>query len=176
MNNARKALFGIDMPIVLSDQLSAFENTDGIFKCRIIYSDIIHSIEFQPYTPRTIRALVLIESDTIDYAYKYADRSMFDNLPPHAPDTDFLIVKNGFITDTTFSNIVFYDGEQWITPTTYLLNGTQRQRLLREGRIVSREVRVGDLSRFITAKPINAMLDFDTTPEIEISAITMPLS
>ena len=85
-------------------------------------------------------------------------------------------MKNGFITDTTFSNIVFYDGMQWITPDTYLLNGTQRQRLLREGRIVSREVRVGDLSRFITAKPINSMLDFDTTPEISIAAITMPLS
>lgn len=175
MNDARKALFGIDTPIVLNDQLSDIEIIDSILKCRIIYSDVIHSIECRPYTPRTLRSLTLIENDTIDYTYKYADRSMFDNLPSHAPDTDFLIVKNGFITDTTFSNIVFYDGVQWITPATYLLNGTQRQRLLREGRIVSREVRVGDLSRFITAKPINAMLDFDTTPEIETAAIRTQL-
>jgi 4-amino-4-deoxychorismate lyase len=175
MNEARKVLFGNSTSIDIAGQLTDIENFDseGILKCRILYSDIIHSIEFQPYTPRVIRALTLIEDNTIDYTYKYADRSMFDRLPPHAPDTDLLIVKNGFITDTTFSNIVFYDGTQWVTPSTYLLNGTQRQRLLREGRIVSREIRVGDLSRFISAKPINAMLDFDATPEIEIASITI---
>jgi 4-amino-4-deoxychorismate lyase len=175
MNEARKVLFGNSTSIDIAGQLTDIENFDseGILKCRILYSDIIHSIEFQPYTPRVIRALTLIEDNTIDYTYKYADRSMFDRLPPHAPDTDLLIVKNGFITDTTFSNIVFYDGTQWVTPSTYLLNGTQRQRLLREGRIVSREIRVGDLSCFISAKPINAMLDFDATPEIEIASITI---
>jgi len=173
MNDARSVLFGIDIPINLSDQLTDIENIDAneILKCRIIYSDIIHSIEFHPYIPRIIRALRLIENNTIDYTYKYADRSMFGCLPLHEPDTDFLIVKNGFITDTSFSNVAFYDGEQWVTPSTYLLNGTQRQRLLREGRIVSRKIRVGDLPRFTCAKPINAMLDFDATPEIEIAAI-----
>ena len=173
MNDARKVLFDINIPIDLKDQLTDIYTvgTNGILKCRIVYSDVIHSIEFQPYTPRIIRALHLIENNTIDYTYKYADRSMFNCLPLHEPDTDFLIVKKGFITDTSFSNIAFYDGEQWVTPSTYLLNGTQRQRLLREGRIVSREIRVGDLPRFTSAKPINAMLDFDATPEIEIAAI-----
>ncbi|MBP1639204.1 MAG: hypothetical protein H6Q17_787 [Bacteroidetes bacterium] len=171
MNDSRKALFGIDNPIVLSNQLSDIKIVDCILKCRIIYSDIIHSIEFHPYTPRVIHSLGLIEHNTIDYTYKYADRRMFDNLPSHAPDTDFLIVKNGQITDTTFSNIVFYDGTQWITPSSYLLNGTQRQRLLRTGRIISQPIGVEDLPFFISAKPINAMLDFDATPAIEISNI-----
>ncbi|GAT63773.1 4-amino-4-deoxychorismate lyase [Paludibacter jiangxiensis] len=170
MNNSRRCLFGIQNPIILSDQLFDKE-IKGVAKCRIVYSETIHSVDSLPYTPRLINTLYLIEKNDIDYTYKYADRSAFQNLPAHAPDEDFLIVKNGYITDTTFSNIVFFDGNQWVTPSTYLLNGTQRQRLLREGRIVSRNIKADDLDSFLYARLINAMLDFDSAPFIEMSAI-----
>lgn len=170
MNNSRRLLFGIHEPLILSNQLFDKE-IKGVVKCRIVYSDTIHSADSQPYTPRKIKTLYLMEKNDIDYTHKYADRSTFQDLPVHAPDEDFLIVKNGYITDTTFSNIVFFDGNQWVTPSTYLLNGTQRQRLLREGRIVCRDVEVNDLSHFLYARIINAMLDFDSTPFIEISDI-----
>ena len=170
INNSRRVLFGIPEPLVLSNQLLNTQ-IDGVVKCRMIYSERIYSIEFQPYTPRLIKALRLIENNRIDYAHKYANRSMFNNLPPHPADEDFLIVKNGHITDTTFSNIAFFDGKQWVTPSSYLLNGTQRQRLLREGRIISREINVNDLASFVHARLINAMLEFDSTPTIEMAAI-----
>jgi Branched-chain amino acid aminotransferase/4-amino-4-deoxychorismate lyase len=171
MNDSRRSLFGFRKSIILSDQLFDKE-MKGVAKCRIVYSDSIHSVDCQPYIPRQINTLYLIEKNDIDYTYKYADRSVFQNLPAHAPDEDFLIIKNGHITDTTFSNIVFFDGYQWITPSTYLLNGTQRQRLLRDRRILSRDTKASDLSRFLYARLINAMLDFDSTPFIDISAIT----
>jgi 4-amino-4-deoxychorismate lyase len=170
MNNSRRSLFGLQESIILPNQLFDKE-LKGVAKCRIVYSDIIHSVDCQPYTPRQINTLYLIEQNDIDYTYKYTDRSAFQDLPAHAPDEDFLIIKNGHITDTTFSNIVFFDGNQWITPSTYLLNGTQRQRLLRDGRIVSREIKFNDLDHFLYARLINAMLDFDCAPFVDMSAI-----
>lgn len=174
MNSSRISLFGFHDPIILSDQLFNTE-VKGVAKCRIVYSDTIHSVDCQPYTPRQINTLYLIEKNDIDYTYKYADRSAFQDLPAHAPGEDFLIVKNGHITDTTFSNIVFFDGKQWFTPSTYLLNGTQRQRLLRDGRIVSREIKANDLGHFLYARLINAMLDFDSASFISMSAIRFAL-
>ncbi len=170
MNSSRRSLFDLQKSIILPNQLFDKE-LKGVTKCRIVYSDSIHSVDCQPYTPRQINTLYLIEKNDIDYTHKYADRSAFQDLPAHAPDEDFLIVKNGHITDTTFSNIVFFDGNQWLTPSTYLLNGTQRQRLLRDGRIFSREIKVNDLGHFLYARLINTMLDFDATPFIEISNI-----
>jgi 4-amino-4-deoxychorismate lyase len=84
---------------------------------------------------------------------------------------DILIIKNGFITDTSFSNIAFFDGTQWFTPFTYLLNGTQRQHLLRQGAIVETEITPSDLKQFRYAKLINAMLDLETSPLIDIQNI-----
>nr|WP_293053156.1 aminotransferase class IV [Paludibacter sp.] len=170
MNDSRRSLFGIQSPIILPNQLFDKE-IKGVAKCRIVYSDSIHSVDCQSYTPRQINTLYLIEKNDIDYTHKYVDRSAFQNLPAHAPDEDFLIIKNGYITDTTFSNIAFFDGKRWITPSTFLLNGTQRQRLLREERIFSCEIKVNDLNHFLSARLINAMLDFDSTPCIEISDI-----
>jgi len=84
---------------------------------------------------------------------------------------DVLIVKQGYITDTSYSNIVFWDGEKWITPETFLLPGTQRSRLIQEGLIFPAEVKPADIKYFSHAKLINAMLDFNLTPSIATYAI-----
>jgi 4-amino-4-deoxychorismate lyase len=89
----------------------------------------------------------------------------------HKSADEILIIKNGFVTDTSFSNIVFFDGIKWITPSTYLLNGTQRQQLLQQGAIIEEEIRPSDLKHFRFAKLINAMLDLETSPSIDILII-----
>jgi 4-amino-4-deoxychorismate lyase len=82
-----------------------------------------------------------------------------------------LIIKNDFITDTSYSNIVFWNGAQWITPDTFLLAGTQRTRLLEEGIILEKKIRAQDLPKYSHARLINSMLDFETTPNILIKNI-----
>lgn len=174
INTSRKALLNIAEPLQLNLSMPELCNR-GIYKCRIVYADTIKNIEFQEYSPRKITSLRLIEHNTIDYAFKYADRHVFSSLPKQMPDAEWLIVKNGCLTDTTFSNIVLYDGHQWYTPTTYLLNGTQRQRLLHEGRIVESAIRPIDLLQFKSIRLINSMLDFESSPDIEIQNI-IPLN
>jgi 4-amino-4-deoxychorismate lyase len=80
-----------------------------------------------------VSSLHLIESDTINYTYKsthreelnalYAQRGMAD---------DILIVKDGYLTDTSIANIALYDGHTWFTPAHPLLQGTKRAELLND--------------------------------------------
>jgi len=169
-NEARKELFGIDDHVDLK-QVVIVPNTlgDGLYKCRILFERQIEVVEFQPYTARCVRSLQLLECDNIDYEYKYENRLVFDKLMAMKGDADdILVVKNGHITDTSYSNIVFSDGKKWITPDTWLLNGTQRQHLLAEGIITEANITPSSLKHYKWAKPINAMLDFETTPLVEI--------
>jgi len=172
LNEARYLLFAAKNPIDLQQIVEIPSSlSDGVYKCRILYGENIESIEFQPYTPREVWTLKLLEADEIEYTYKYEDRQALNRLFAMKGEADdILIVKNGHITDTSYSNIVFFDGDKWITPDTYLLNGTQRQRMLSEGLIFETPVAVGDLKSFKLAKPINAMLDFEATATVKIDS------
>jgi len=142
------------------------------YKCRIIYSDTIQYIDYQTYHPRTIRNLKIVHSNTINYSYKFADRSELVKLCQlNADFDDILIVKNGFVCDTSFANILFFDGKDWFTPSTFLLNGTMRQCLLRQGQIAERQIGVEDLKLYSKAMIINAMLPFDTNRCFEVAHI-----
>ncbi len=70
-------------------------------------------------------------------------------------------MKNGFVTDTSYANIVFWDGGKWITPTSPLLHGTARDRLLDSNQITEAEIAIDDLKNYSKAKIINAMIDMD---------------
>lgn len=132
---------------------------EGIYKCRVIYAEALLQVAFIPYTPRPIRSLKLVVDDAIDYAWKYEDRSSLECLFAQKGDCDdILIVKNGFLSDSSYSNLAFYDGEVWFTPETPLLHGVQREWLLREGRIIPAPIRVEDLNGFSQIALINAML------------------
>lgn len=165
-NAARHQLFGMDDILDLSLLLKIPDAlTNDVYKCRVLYRQQIESIEFQPYIPRNVNSLQLVEDNEIDYSFKYENRLLFDRLMAQKGRAeDILIVRNGCVTDTSYSNIVLFDGEKWITPDTCLLNGTQRQRMLNEGLITEVRVTPADLKKYTKAKPINAMLDFETTP------------
>ena len=66
------------------------------------------------------------------------------------------------VTDTSVCNIVFFDGQKWITPSTPLLCGTARARLLADGTIEERPVAESDIHKFEAFRLINALRHFDT--------------
>ncbi len=172
LNHTRRTFFGDVQDIDLKSVINFPESlTQSIYKCRIVYGLNIESITFDFYVIKNIHSLKLITDDTIDYSFKFEDRSRFNQYLTYKSADEILIIKNGFVTDTSFSNIVFFDGIKWITPSTYLLNGMQRQQLLQQGAMIEEEIKPSDLKYFRFAKLINAMLDLDTSPSIDIHII-----
>lgn len=169
-NDTRNQLFGISEKIDLSQMIVIPETlNEETYKCRIIYQQEVENVSFEPYFIRSVKTLKLVTDNTIDYPFKYEDRkSLLHLMEQKGSADDILIVKNGCITDTSYSNIALFDGKQWCTPDTYLLNGTQRQRLLTEGILKEKHITPKDLSIYVGLKPINAMLDFEKTDFVQI--------
>ncbi|MCA1758939.1 MAG: aminotransferase class IV, partial [Bacteroidales bacterium] len=148
------------------------EFRNGLFRCRVVYSKNIEKIEFHAHQYRTIKSLKLIESSDLDYRFKCTNRERLNSLFEQRGNCDdILIVKNGFITDSYISNVVFFDGQKWWTPDTPLLPGTQRARLIHEKKIFVCPITPADLSKYEKAGLINAMQDFENMPQISISSI-----
>lgn len=148
----------------------------GRIKCRFSYSASDHSIVFSKYVSKKITTLKLVEGNHIDYSMKYADRFSLDQLLKLKGKCDeILIVKNKRITDTSYTNIVFFDGDRWVTPRNPLLEGTCRNRLISERRIVEAEIMVENLHQYKTFKLINAMLNFDEVEGLPVNQITLSL-
>ena len=144
---------GIDVPL---------EFSSAIGKLRISYNELSKKIEFEKSTFVIGKTLKLVQLDEIDYSHKYSDRNQLNLLFAQKGECDdVLILKKGMITDTVYANIVFTDGATWFTPTTPLLKGTTRERLLNEEHIYERCITIKDLSDFIGFNLINAMNDLD---------------
>ncbi|WP_428666918.1 aminotransferase class IV family protein [Runella sp.] len=174
LNRTRFACFGETMAWDLNELIKVpSEVTGGIYKCRFTYGKVVEKIEFEPYQPRIIKTLRMVEDTTVLYEFKFQDRSSLQRLFEKRENADdVLIVKNGLITDSSYANVVFWDGSQWFTPNSPLLKGTKRAQLLEEGIITEQKIRVRDISNFTHVRLINAMLDFGSTPLIEVSQIS----
>lgn len=171
MNRSRRKLFGNNDLLKLSDYIAVINaDKDRIIRCRVIYAISINSIEVSPYIPANIKTLKIVDASTLVYDYKYLDRSRLTALIDKSAADDILIMRNGCVTDVSFANIVFTDGERWITPETPLLQGTMRELLLRKGLIKMDRITINDLSLFTHFKLINAMLGFDA-PLLPVSNI-----
>lgn len=165
MNATRQELFGVTDKIDLRDWIDPAGSITRT-KCRILYKETVEQVEYHPYQLRTIRTLRLVNSDTIDYRYKTADRSELDKLAALRGDADeILIVKNGLLTDTSFANIALWDGTVWITPAVPLLEGIHRAALLEKRELVMCDIPVAALSRYERIRIFNAMIGFG---EIEL--------
>ena len=172
-NAAREACFRENDSLDLANSIEIPEYAqNGLFRCRVTYSASIEKVEFIPHYFRKIERLKLIWDDTVDYQFKYADRTQLQQLFEQRSDCDdILIVKNGYITDSFTANPVFFDGVRWWTPDTPLLPGTQRARLLHEGKITACSITPDDLSKYQKVSLINAMQDLETFPPIPIKNI-----
>jgi 4-amino-4-deoxychorismate lyase len=174
MNRSLKWLCGASEMFELEDFLKHLDfPKQGLYKCRIVYDDNSREVEFTPYTAKPINSLRIVEHDRINYEFKYADRKTINRLFDLRKECDdVLIVKRGFVTDSSYCNIVFRRGTRWYTPWSALLKGTQRQKLLQFNQIIEEDIHIEDISSFETFKLINAMVEFNG-PEIEISNIIL---
>lgn len=132
----------------------------GLYRCRILYAEALEAIEYIPYTPKKLDTLKIISSN-IEYDFKYANRDGLHALLQSNSDVDEVIIeKNGYLTDTTISNIAFFDGKEWVTPQKPLLEGTMRAKLIDEGFLKTKEIKKKELSNYSQVALINAMIGF----------------
>ena len=162
VNKAFAALFPDDEPISLFDALSRhILPANGVCKCRVVYDDIVQSVEFTPYVRREIRSLKLVETTVESCEYKLEERSAFKTAFDQRGDCDdVILVKNGLLSDTSYSNIALFDGQEWHTPRVPLLYGTNRAQLLADGEIVEKDIAVADLKKYSQIALFNAMVEF----------------
>jgi len=135
------------------------EHSKGVVKLRFLYNATDCFCQFDVYEHRKIDSFKIIRQDDIEYALKLVDRKIFDQLCANSNADEIVIVKNNRVTDTSFSNIVFFDGTHWVTPKYPLLYGTTRARMLFENKIIQKDFLIEDLSNFQSFKLINAMLE-----------------
>ena len=130
---------------------------DSIYKLRFEYDLLgVYNVRLTPYKQKDIRCLFLSTISSLDvYSYKWLNRSAL--LHPQISSTDeVLFTYQGYLTDTSYSNIVLetYSGER-IRP---LLRGLQRQYLLDQGEITLADLTLDDLWQCKCVHLINAML------------------
>jgi 4-amino-4-deoxychorismate lyase len=155
---SRKKLFCKITPIDLLNII--VPPISGLYRCRILYDKKIKSIQYLPYRPKTFKNFKIAVSN-IDYTFKYSDRSKLEDLKAQYPLFDEIIIeKDGMLTDTTISNIAFFDGEKWITPAKALLKGTMRAKLLDDGFLSEQDIKTEDIKNFKRFALLNAMLGF----------------
>ena len=70
-------------------------------------------------------------------------------------------MRDGQITDSSYANLVFFDGREWITPKYPLLEGTCRARLIANRKIKMSTLWIKELKGIKGLKLINAMRDID---------------
>ena len=141
----------------LIQELQIPEN--GLFKWRLEYSkDIIKQNQLIPYAERTVKRIQLVEAPDLKYALKYSDRNSFRRLLIQSNADDIIITQNGYLTDASYSNLFFWDGQQWATPSTPLLNGTQREIILNKKLALEKQIHRNDLSNYTHFKRVNAMM------------------
>ncbi len=144
----------------------------GLWKCRVGYSTCIEKIEFKAYKIKAVNSLKVVHDNSIDYSHKYEERSRLTSLYNQRSDCDdIIIVKNGLVTDSYYGNLLFLKTGVWYTPSSYLLPGTMRQRLIDLGQVVERDIRLEDIAGYEKVKIVNAMLDFELGPALEIGEV-----
>jgi len=173
---SRHAIFGLENKMDLRDYIILPDNLDnGLYKCRIVYTQEVQKVDFLPYTLKPVLTLRIVHNDAIQYQHKFLNRSSIEELLPDADADDILIVRQGLVTDTSHANIVFFDNKNWLTPIQPLLFGTKRQILLERRVIRPSEISYTDLKRFTQAALINALLDIGDIPLISIENILPPI-
>lgn len=159
-NKTREENFGIRELTQLEDYIKVPEKfQQGLYKCRVTYGAKIEKVEFDHYILADIRTFKLIRVENIEYSYKYTDRSSLHDLFSLKEDCDeIIIIKDGYVTDTSIANIAFYSGSKWITPASPLLPGTHRARLIHEKVLMEQQILEEELLSFSKIWMFNAMM------------------
>jgi len=172
-NRTRHHFFGLVPDLHLEMYLSVPQNLkDEIVKCTVTYGIEITNIEYQLYVIRPIRSLKLICDDTIEYPFKYADRTKLTSLfKLKGQYDDILIIRNRLITDTSYANAIFLKNKRWYSPNKPLLQGTRLMSYLSNGLVTPAPLQPGDLSLYSEIRIINAMISIENSPRIPIENV-----
>lgn len=155
----------------LSDNAPADEQ---VYKLRLCYdADGLHEVSCQPYHRREIRYLQLIDLPRdFDYVHKYAQRTYFEQITASlTPFTEALFLRNGYLTDTSYTNIALSRAGGWYTPTHPLLGGTQRAYLLEKKIIQILNIHQEDMCKFEYIMLFNALMPFEKAILLPIKTI-----
>ncbi|WP_066801521.1 aminotransferase class IV family protein [Moraxella oblonga] len=159
----------IDDIASLIDIPSHFKDNQ-LIRCRVTYNNDDIKVAYFDYTPKPITSFKLIEYNKIDYAYKYDDRSVLTSLLSQKGNCDeVIIIKNGFVTDCSIGNLLFFKNNHWYTPNTPLLEGAQRAYLLDKQMIKLASIQQNDIWHYEKIMMINALNGFDEDRAVEIA-------
>jgi 4-amino-4-deoxychorismate lyase len=114
-----------------------------------------------PYAMSEIASFELVENNSYDYSFKFENRKELEKMKILSKSAEIIIVKNNHITDSSYSNLLFKKGKDWFTPKTYLLNGIQRQSLLKAKKIKEADITLQNLSEYSHFQLINALNEVD---------------
>lgn len=139
---------------------------EGLWRCRISYNKTDQEVSFFPYSEKIIHTLIPIEV-TIAYPLKFNNRSLL-NCYIKNEGFEPLFVVNGFITDTLTANIAFFIDNEWVTPSTPLLKGTTRERLLTTGLLREQMVTWQRAQQASKITLLNALRQWDETKNVNV--------
>ena len=142
-----------------------------IWRIRVDYNKKDTLVKVSPYYKRLIKTLQPLDIGEYTYSHKYANRkTLLYFYDQKGLADEVLLVRNGLLTDTSYSNIALWDGCNWFTPKSPLLMGTKRNSLLASGRLQEMKLYLKDISNFKVISLINSMLDLEDT-QIQIPSI-----
>lgn len=172
-NKTRLAHFPKAKLINLTEEITIPSNlNEDKYKVRVVYGKDIELIEFIPYQIKPLNTIAVYKIDSLfDYTYKNIDRSYFDQIIRQSGKDDLILIKDNFVTDTTYTNLIFFNGTEWHTPSTYLLPGIMRQHLLNKEKVKEKVIKITDLKNYISFKRINAMISFEEAEIFDIKTI-----
>ena len=161
LNRTYAHAYGSLAPFRLQELIKYPEGlSDEKLKLRFLYEKRLFRYELEKYKPKAINSLHVVFDDEIEYSHKRSDRRSINKLIAQKKGCDdILIIKNGFVTDSSAANICFFNGKEWLTPDTPLLQGTCRARLLKQGKIHEASIRLEDISTFRSFCLISAMIE-----------------
>lgn len=166
--------FGFTAPALPADldALVPHDLRTGTVRCQIVYDHTLREITFTPYRRRRLERLIAVDAGAMDYAYKYADRSPLErpNIPLSEAD-ELLFVRGGYVTDTSYTNLILRRGDELLTPDTFLLDGTCRRRLLRTAQVRTAQVPLSDLSAYDELLLVNAMMPLGEALRLPVTSV-----
>ena len=171
--NETFSYFGKEVSINIDEIFKSLKHDeDGLYKFKITY-DLTGKYRTQmiPYAMSEIANFQLVENNSYDYSFKFEDRKEIEKMKILSKAAEIIIVKNNHITDSSYSNLLFKKGKDWFTPKTFLLNGVQRQFLLKAKKIKEAEITLQNLNEYSHFQLINALNEADDSYSYPIDRI-----
>ena len=161
LNATRNAFFeNIKVIDLERELLIPCEKQSGLYKVKAVYAKYLESVAIDNYTVKDHHKIKLLEKPEIKYDFKFLDRGTLEE-DINAGFDDVIFLKNGELTDASYSNIALFDGHEWFTPLNCLFEGVKRKSLIARGVLRQKRIYKDTLSHYQKIAFINAMRDFE---------------